>query len=193
MEKTHRPRKVGFLIMGAEQPQQAEGHVRTDHPGRYLARLREWAGTAGSRPQPERLAEWSDTHGTIDFESGRCTLQTGPDALTLRVEAADRNGLRRIQRLITERLRETGGPDAPPVTWQPAVTVTPHPRHRTKLGIAAVVVLVVAAHLGLGGLLLASGPWKHWALAAVLAALLAKTAYMLRRRTVRRGQARQAR
>lgn len=176
--------------MGAEHPQQAKGHVRTDHPARYLARLREWAGTVGSHQQPERLTDWSDRHGTIEFEGGRCTLQAGPDALTLRVEAADRKDLRRVQRLITERLRETGGPDTPPVTWQPAVATTPRPRHGTKLGIAAVVVLVVAAHLGLGGLLLTSGPWKHWALAAVLAALSAKTVHLLRRRAVRRGKAR---
>ncbi|MEU1542250.1 DUF2218 domain-containing protein [Actinacidiphila glaucinigra] len=178
--------------MGAEQPQQAKGRMRTDHPARDLAGLREWAGTADGRPQPERPADRSDTHGTIDFEGGRCIVQAGPDGLTLHVEAADRDGLRRIQRLITERLRETGGPDAPPVAWKPAVATGPRPRHGTKLGIAAVVVLVVAAHLGLGGLLLASGPWKHWALAAVLAALLAKTVYLLRRRAVRRGQTRRA-
>lgn len=62
------------------------------------------------------------------------------------------------------------------------------PRHspRTTLGLVAVVSVVVAVHLGLGGLLLASsGPWKHWIVGIVLAALLAKAVLVLRRRRPR--------
>ncbi|MDX2709362.1 hypothetical protein PV350_41960 [Streptomyces sp. PA03-6a] len=87
----------GFLVMGVERSQQAEGHVRTDQPARYPA------------------------------------------------------------------------------------------RRRTKLGVAAVVVLVVGAHLGLGGLLLTSGPWKHWAVGALVAVVLAKTVFLLLRRGRNRG------
>ncbi|WP_431960910.1 hypothetical protein [Actinacidiphila sp. bgisy160] len=65
----------------------------------------------------------------------------------------------------------------------------PRRRHGAKLGIPAVVVLAVAAHLGLGGLLLTSGPWKHWALGAVLAVVVFKVAFLL----LRRGKARKAR
>lgn len=49
-----------------------------------------------ARPQIQRV-EWSDT-GTIDVGLGRCTLQTGPDSRTLRVEATDQDALQRIQR-----------------------------------------------------------------------------------------------
>ncbi|MEU1619109.1 DUF2218 domain-containing protein [Streptomyces sp. NPDC005722] len=180
--------------MGVEQSQRAEGRIPTEHPARYLAQLRTRTGVTGTAAQQEEHAAWSDTHGTIEAEGGRCTLQAGPGSLTLRVEAADRGSLRRIQHLVTGRLREIGGPEAPEVTWQPAAAATPRPRRRgTKLGIAAVAVLVVAAHLGLGGLLLTSGPWKHWALGALLAVLLAKAVHLLRRRAGRRGKARRHR
>ncbi|MFF7210510.1 DUF2218 domain-containing protein [Streptomyces sp. NPDC008238] len=179
--------------MGVEQSQRAEGRIPTDHPARYLAQLCTRAGVTGTAAQHEDHAAWSDRHGTIEAEGGRCTLQAGPGSLTLHVEAADRESLRRIQHLVAGRLREIGGPEAPEVTWQPSAAATPRPRRGTKLGIAAVVVLVVAAHLGLGGLLLTSGPWKHWALGALLAVLLAKAIHLLRRRAGRRGKARRHR
>lgn len=197
MEETHRARKAGFLIMDVEQSQRAEGHVRSDEPARYLAQLRTWTGAADSRPRRERHVGWSETRGTIEAEGGRCTLQAGPGTLTLHVEAADQDGLRRIQQLVSERLREIDGPGALSVTWQPAPSpsvspaATRRPRLGAKLGTAAVVVLVVVAHLGLGGLLLTSGPWKHWALGALLAVVLAKAVHLLRRRALRRGKARQ--
>ncbi|MDX3236121.1 hypothetical protein PV392_10575 [Streptomyces sp. ME03-5709C] len=157
--------------MGVEHPQRAEGHVRTDQPARCLTQLQACAATMSGRP---------DTYAALAVE------QTGPGVLTLRVEAIDHDALRRVQRLVADRLQETGGPGAPQVTWQGA-EATPRPRHRAKLGITAVVVLVVAAHLGLGGLLLASTPWKHWALGAVVAVVVTKSVFLLlRRRRARR-------
>lgn len=64
----------------------------------------------------------------------------------------------------------------------------PRSRHRprTTIGLVALVSVVVAVHLGLGGLLLASsGPWKHWVIGVVVAALLAKVVLVLKRRRPR--------
>ncbi|MGW2049884.1 hypothetical protein ACWCPF_32575 [Streptomyces sp. NPDC001858] len=65
-------------------------------------------------------------------------------------------------------------------------------RRGAKLGFIALIALVVAVHLGLGGLLLVSGPWRHWAVGAVLAAILAKAAFVLGRLVIRRNKARKA-
>ena len=44
---------------------------------------------------------------------------------------------------------------------------------RTTYGVLAVAVLAVVAHLALGGLLFAvPGPWKHWALGALVAGVV---------------------
>ncbi|MGW3247803.1 DUF2218 domain-containing protein [Streptomyces sp. NPDC001070] len=202
----------------------AEATVRTDRASRYLAQLCEhpsrvrghlphWSRLhhGGSTPPRIRHVERSGTHGTIDVGSGRCILRAGPDSLTLRVEAADQDGLLRIQQLLAERLQRTGKHDAPRVTWRQAEAAdhlpgdpataaparaentAPGTRRGATLGVVTVVALVVAVHLGLGGLLLASGPWKHWAVGAVVAALLVKTAVLLGRRAARRRKEQEAR
>ncbi|GAA3803227.1 DUF2218 domain-containing protein [Streptomyces chiangmaiensis] len=180
-----------------------EAHIRTDRPSRYLTQLckhpretgghmRRWADLHhnGKAPPQIQPVEWSDTHGSIDLGWGRCTLQAGPDSLTLRVEAADQDSLQRIQHLIAGRLQKIGKRDALQVTWQkagaadhqlddpataapaPAEKAVSRPRSRAALGLIAVIALVVAVHLGLGGLLLASGPGTHRVIGAVLAIIL---------------------
>ncbi|MGP4085175.1 DUF2218 domain-containing protein [Streptomyces sp. KR55] len=199
----------------------AEAHVRTDRPSRYLTHLCKDLSTMGGhvrhRPRlhhdgtaPPQIqhVEWSDTRGTIDVDGGRCTLQVGPDWLTLRVEATDQDSLQRVQHLIAGRLEKTGKRDALQVTWQqaeaadhqpedpatdtpvPAEKAVARPRRRATLGLIAVIALVVAAHLGLGGLLLTSGPWKHWAIGTVLAISLL---HVLGRLFIRRSKVRKAR
>ncbi|MFD9005040.1 DUF2218 domain-containing protein [Streptomyces sp. NPDC059582] len=186
----------------------AEARVRTDRPSWYLERLCEPPGHVGSRilhilrllhggtPSPRiRHVERTDSHGTINVDMGRCTLHLGSDSLTLRVEATDQDSLQSIQHLITGSLRKIGRRDAlPHVIWQqtgaaaqppddsaPMDRVVPRPRRTATLGVIAVVALVVTVHLGLGGLLLASGPWKHWAIGAVLTVILLRVAYVLGR------------
>lgn len=202
----------------------AEAHVRTERSSRYLTQLCKHASQMGGHTRhgprlhangeaPPRIqhAEWSDTRGTIDVGWGRCTLQAGPDTLTLRVEAADQDSLQRIQQLITGRLQKIGRRDALQVTWQPAqasdhqpddeaTTASaqeekplPHARRGATFGLIAVITLVVAVHLGLGGSLLASGAWKNWAIGTVLAVVLVKAALVLGGLAIRRSRARKAR
>jgi hypothetical protein len=74
----------------------------------------------------------------------------------------------------------------------PAEKTMPRARRRAKLGLIAVVALVVAVHLVLGGLLLMSGPWRHWVIGIVLAVILAKAVFILARFVIRRNKARKA-
>ena len=108
----------------------AEAHVQTSSAGRYLARLGQHAGKMG-RPQrhrprshggsggpPEVLrAECSQTEWVIVLHWGRCTLQAGPGALTLRAEAPDEERLTRIQDMIAGRLEKFGRRENLRVTW----------------------------------------------------------------------------
>ncbi|WP_079000705.1 DUF2218 domain-containing protein [Streptomyces sp. AS58] len=197
----------------------AEADIRTERPSRYLAQLCEHTSETGVHiskrvhlshggpAQPQiKSVEWTDTHGTIDLVGGRCSLRAGPDSLTLRVEAADRDSLQRIQHLVAARMRKIDKRDAPHVTWRQAeaadhhsddlatagpasaIEAAHHPRRRAALGLIAVIALVVAVHLGLGGLLMASGPTTHWFIGAALAIVLLHIlgTFVIRRRKTRR-------
>ncbi|GAA3776447.1 hypothetical protein GCM10022206_14070 [Streptomyces chiangmaiensis] len=198
----------------------AEADIRTERPSRYLAQLCEHSSEmcghirhrphlhhGGTAPPQIQRVEWTDRHGTIDLVEGRCILQASPDSLTLRVEAADRDSLQRIQHLVAGRMKKIGKHNALQVTWRQAeaanhqpddpVTATtasaakkvaPHPRRRAALGLIAVIALVVAIHLSLGGLLMASGPGTHWVIGAVLAIILLHVlgGFVIRRRKIRR-------
>lgn len=107
----------------------AEAQIQTEHPDRYLVQLcrhansinhkilQHHAGKAQARPEMEHV-EWSDTDGTLIFGWGRCTMQAGPDTLTVRAEAADEENLQRIQNLITRNLERFGRRDHLKVNWQ---------------------------------------------------------------------------
>lgn len=113
----------------------AEAQVETTRSSRYLVQLCSHAakigGTHGHRPRAhgggdadafrdvQVTAEWSETHGTVTFTPrGRCTIQATPDALTLHVEAADEQDVRRIQEVITRDLDRSGRRDHLTVNWQ---------------------------------------------------------------------------
>lgn len=143
-----------------------------------------------------RRAEWSDEHGLVDFGWGRCIVQAGPGELVLHVEADDEDGLRRIQAGIARRLETIGRRDAMQVHWQQAdvgrqAHTAPVPpgdaaastpqgrttRHRPYLGatgLAAVVVLALAVHLGLLEVLLGQARWAGWAADIVVVLVVVK-------------------
>jgi hypothetical protein len=107
----------------------SEARIQTEHPSRYLIRLCRHAdsigrkllqlhpGDAQPRPQVKRV-KWSDTAGTLTLNWGRCTMQAGPDTLTVRAEATNEENLQRIQDLITRNLERFGRRDHLRVSWQ---------------------------------------------------------------------------
>lgn len=64
-------------------------------------------------------AEWSETHGTVSFGWGHCTLDATPDTLTLRAEAPDQDDMQRVQDLLAEHLERFASRDGLKVDWQP--------------------------------------------------------------------------
>ncbi|WP_326724801.1 DUF2218 domain-containing protein [Streptomyces sp. NBC_00243] len=196
----------------------AEAHVETDRPGRYLVQLcRHFSnkgrhlghrprtrhggdGSAGTDPSPgfrpdEITVEWSETHGVLDLPWGRCVMRAGPGVLTLRIDAADEENLRRFQDLLTAHLDRFSRRAPLTVDWrrpeEPAVqpeTARPVPGtavarrrwHRgwTGFGAACAVIVAVALHLGLGGAVLADARWTGWAIGFIVTAVVVKVAVL---------------
>ncbi|SRR6266566_2122412 len=107
----------------------AETHIQTERPSRYLVQLCKHAdginhkilhlhaSKAQARPEVQHV-EWSDADGTLTFSWGRCTMQAGPDTLTVRLDATNEEDLQRIQDLITRNLERFGRRDQLKVNWQ---------------------------------------------------------------------------
>lgn len=109
----------------------AEAHVPTSRASRYLVQFcRHTSQMGGMRHRPPtrdgsgqlpptvQHADWSDTTGTVRFSRGQCTLRATADTLTLRVDAADEDTLRRLQDGIARRLETIGRRDQLAVNWQ---------------------------------------------------------------------------
>lgn len=109
----------------------AQASIQTEAPSRYLTQLCSHANSMGSqlhklarphggRPQdqPEvKNVEWTDTDGILTLSIGRCILHAGADTLTVRVEAADEQGLQQIQELVSRDLERFGKRRHLIVTW----------------------------------------------------------------------------
>ncbi|WP_324612304.1 DUF2218 domain-containing protein [Streptomyces sp. AS58] len=142
--------------------------------------------------------DWSETEGNVTLPWGTITLQATPGLLTLRVVAADAESLQRLQNLATAHLERFGRRERLQVNWQrpasaagpdngdTAVTAgtasasegtTAGRRHLKLLGLT-VVVVVLAGHLGLGGVVATHWRWTGGAAAAVLAVVLVKAALL---------------
>ncbi|MGW0820144.1 DUF2218 domain-containing protein [Streptomyces sp. NPDC002845] len=195
----------------------AEARVETDRPSRYLVQLcKHFAHKGrhlGHRPRAhaggdaqdlgamravaeQARVEWSDSEGEVSLPWGRITLRAVPGALTLRVEAADDDGVTRLQNLVAGHVERFGRRDGLRVSWQrpgfpadspgvsagiaetPGEGAVPRRRHLRLAGLAALVALVLVVHLGLGGALLANWRWTGWAAGGVLAVVLVKVAVL---------------
>lgn len=175
----------------------AVARLETDRAGRYLDQLcrhvsqMSWPGGhrppggGGHAPPEVQHVEWTDTHGTFDVGWGRCTVEAGSDALTLRLEAADEAGLQRLEGAVAHRLETIGRRDGLKVDWQhPGATEVAAPapdgrtrkwrRRATTIGLVVVGALIVAVHLGLFGTALAVSMWTGWATNIFLMLVLLK-------------------
>ena len=98
--------------------------IHTERANRYLVQLCKHAAAMGGgghtlRMQVRVSADWSDISGTVTFTPwGRCTLSAADDTLTVRIDAADQDGLTRIRDVIDRDLQRFSHRDPLTVTWQ---------------------------------------------------------------------------
>ncbi|MEU1273238.1 DUF2218 domain-containing protein [Streptomyces sp. NPDC005799] len=154
-------------------------------------------GHGGGQMPPEvQRVDYSDTDGTIRFDKGLCTLRATSGTLTLRVAADDEDALQRLQNGIAGRIEKIGRRDGLTVTWSqiqasegspgeaagaadaPGAGVVKRRGLGKAIGLGAVGVVVVAAHLGLGGAARAASPWTSWGVNAILVIILIKLLFM---------------
>lgn len=110
----------------------AEAHIRTDRAARYLEQLTSHLGamqhmrhisTSGhGRAEVPRVehVEQAPGRAVIRFADGSWTLDATPDALTLRVEAAEPAALERLKTAIAARIAKIGRRDNLTVDWREA-------------------------------------------------------------------------
>jgi hypothetical protein len=205
----------------------AEAQVQTERPSRYLVQLCRHASKMGQGrihripahagdsqapiDRPAHVeAEWSETHGTIRFDWGTCTVQATSEALAIRVEAADEKKLRGIQELITRNLIRFTKRDPVTVNWHrpeapsdqpgeaggaappPAGRSTPRRGRRQTITFTLIGALAIGLHLALAAGVLAAPQWTGWAADLVLAAVAVKVllivGHLYRRRKAARAR-----
>ncbi|MFF5979297.1 DUF2218 domain-containing protein [Streptomyces olindensis] len=177
------------------------GHRPRAHLGQHTQALSEMRAVA-----EKARVDWTETEGSVSLPWGTITLHSTPGVLVLRIEAPEEENLRRLEELVAGHLERFGRRDGLQVSWQHSAPVAEpggpgtagktaagptadRSRHLKLLGLAA-VVLVLAAHLGLGGVLAANWHWSAGAVGAVAALLLLKAAvlggFAARRRATKR-------
>ncbi|MFF4728747.1 DUF2218 domain-containing protein [Streptomyces mirabilis] len=184
------------------------GHRPRAHNAGDAEALREMQAVAA-----QAQVEWSEIQGNVSLPWGRCALRADAGALTVHVEADDEASLGRLQELVAGHIERFGRREELKVTWIGLEASTASPgevvsaahepqgdaaRRRWSgrtTALAAVGVVAVAVHLGLGGILLANWQWTGWAVGAVLAIVLVKVVVLtgLGRFVIRRGKASRAR
>jgi hypothetical protein len=107
--------------------------VVTDRPERYLEQICKHASAMGAGGHAARMhggehqashdrdvqVASSENEGQLTFAAwGTCTLTAEASTLTLRVEAKDEDGLRRIQDILSNDLDRFGRRDGLVVAWQ---------------------------------------------------------------------------
>ena len=131
--QARRRRRASALAVPARSPHPgepvvltAESRVETANASRYLVHFcrhatkigRRHGNTSAPHARPEVLGvESSDSRATLTLSWGRCVLDAGPTALTVRVEAGTEAHLRAIQHIVATDLERFGHRDGVVVTW----------------------------------------------------------------------------
>ncbi|MEU4223192.1 DUF2218 domain-containing protein [Nonomuraea sp. NPDC026600] len=186
-----------------------KAQIETERAGRYLVQFCKHAAAMGrggghtprmhlrgmmDRRELQVTAEWSDTDGTVTFTPwGRCTLAAEAGALTLLVEAADEDGLRQIQDIVSRDFERFSRRDPLTVTWHrpetsdaaPEIGAPTPTRRRGPLRanlqailLAAAVVVIIGLHVGLAGTVVANSAWTGMAANVVVALVVLKVAFI---------------
>jgi hypothetical protein len=182
--------------------------IPTERASRYLVQFCKHAAAMGSGGHTPRIhrhaamargevrvaAEWSDTAGTVTFTPwGRCGLVADKDTLTVRIDAADEDGLAQIRDVVERDLQRFSSRDPITVTWQGSVdTGTSKPRrhlprtHLQTVLLGSAAVLVIALHIGLAGAVVAHSRWTGIALDVMAALVVVKIGLIAWTRFARR-------
>ncbi|MEN4473853.1 DUF2218 domain-containing protein [Mycolicibacterium cosmeticum] len=190
----------------------AEAQVPTRRASRYVKQLCRHAdqmrrlppqpsgshSASPARPEVDYV-DYSDSVATVHFADGRLTMRATADILTLRVEAADDDALRRLQDGVAVRLHKIGRRDQLATTWQrlethpgpPDDTVQDAglptnpgnrkrrwPRRLAVLGLVTGGALIVAVHLGIGGAAVIALPWTGWVGGSVIGIIVAALVFI---------------
>lgn len=106
--------------------------IQTERASRYLVQFCKHAAAMGAGGHTARMhlhptmargevqvaADWSDTLGTVTFTPwGQCALTADGDTLTLRIEAADEDGLTQIRDVIDRDFERFSHRGPLIVTW----------------------------------------------------------------------------
>lgn len=185
-----------------------KAQVQTKRASRYLVQFCKHAAAMGggghsprmhlhgtvARREVQVVAEWSDSNGTVTFTPwGQATLTADDATLTVRIDAADENGLAQIRDIINRNLERFSRRNPLTVTWQRPETptaapfphtsgLTPRPRRglpRPNLQVillALAVVLIIGLHIGLAGTVVAQSRWTGLATNIVVALVVLKIA-----------------
>jgi hypothetical protein len=114
----------------------AEAKIETEDASRYLLELCQHLNDkVAAHPEMQAHVEWSETHGTAHFGWGRCTMKANTDALILRAESDDQDGLEQVQEFVSRHLEKHGAGEQLTVSWHqdgaPAASAV-DPSHRRE-------------------------------------------------------------
>jgi hypothetical protein len=110
----------------------ALARIETQRSSRYLGQFCKHAAAMGGGAHSPRMhlhpgrrrevqveARYGETAGTVTFGSwGRCDLVAEAGLLTVRIESADEDGLRRVQEIVTGDFAWFSSRDPLTVRWQ---------------------------------------------------------------------------
>jgi uncharacterized protein len=93
----------------------SEARMATNLPRRYLTQL--------CKHFEHRLeVSYAEDDGRITFPAGICTLKAEPEALVMRVEAADEEALHQVEGVVARHLERFAFREPPVINWQAVTT-----------------------------------------------------------------------